>query len=161
MPAAGLLGLRLIVAVILVAHGSHTLFGLWGGPGVGPGGLSSESIRMANLGLEPGFFIAVLTGLIQLAGGLLIAVGWLTRWAAAAVLARALIDMWFVHLRSGFFLNWTNEPARGHGIEYGLLLAGAMLCLILAGAGEYSLDGWRARESGRLAMQRERLRRKF
>jgi putative oxidoreductase len=161
MPAVGLLGLRLIVATVLIAHGSHTLFGLWGGPGIGSGGLSSEAVRMANLGLEPGFLIAVLTGLIQLVGGAFLVIGWLTRWAAAAVLARVLIDIWFVYWRSGFFLNWTNEPARGHGIEYGLLLAGAMLCLLLTGAGEYSLDGWRSRESGRLAMQRERLRRKF
>ena len=161
MPAIGLLGLRLIVAAVMIAHGGHTLFGLWGGPGVGPGGLSSEAVRMANLGLEPGFLIAVLTGIIQLAGGLLLVAGWLTRWAAAAILLRVAIDLWVVHWRLGFFMNWTLEPGRGHGMEYALLLAGAAFCLLLAGAGDYSLDGWRSRVSGRLAMQRERLRRKF
>ena len=161
MAGLGLLVLRLAVATVLVAHGSHTLFGLWGGPGIGPGGLSSEAVRLANLGLEPGFLIALLTGIIHLAGGALVGAGWLTRWAAAAALGRVLIDVWVLHLASGFFLNWTNDPLRGHGIEYGLVLSGALLCLLFTGAGEYSWDGWRARKSGRLASQRERLRRKF
>jgi putative oxidoreductase len=161
MSALGLLSLRLVVAAVLLAHGAHTLFGFWGGPGVGPGGLSNETIRLANLGLQPGYLIALLTGLVQITGGALLAVGWLTRWASAAVLLRVLIDLWVVHRSAGFFMNWTNDPVRGHGIEYGLVLAGALVCLALAGPGEMSLDGSRRRWSGRQASARERLRRRL
>jgi uncharacterized membrane protein YphA (DoxX/SURF4 family) len=58
-------------------------------------------------------------------------------------------------------MNWTNDPVRGHGIEYDLVLAGALLCLLLAGAGEMSLDGSRLRRSGRMASARDRLRRRL
>ena len=161
MPALGLLALRLAVGAVVMAHGAHTLFGFWGGPGIGPGGLSNEAIRLTNLGLEPGYLIALLTGIVQVVGGALVAAGWLTRWAAAAVLLRVLIDLWAVHLAAGFFMNWTNDPVRGHGIEYDLMLAGALLCLLLAGAGEMSLDGSRLRRSGRMASARDRLRRRL
>jgi len=161
MAPLGLLALRLGLAVILFAHGAHTLFGLWDGPGVGPGGLSNEAIRLTNQGLEPGFLIAVLTGATQVIGAALLVVGWLTRWAAAAVLLRVLIDVWVVYRPAGFFLNWTNDPVRGHGIEYGLLTAAALVCLLLAGAGDLSIDGLRLRKSGRIKSERERLRRRL
>lgn len=161
MPALGLLALRVAIAAVLVAHGAHTLFGVWGGPGVGPGGLASEAARLSALGIEPGWFVALLTAVVQLAGGALLAVGWLTRWAAAAVLLRALIDLWLIHLPAGFFLNWTGAPALGHGIEYLIVVAAALLCLLLTGPGDLSFDGSKARRSGRLASERERLRRRL
>jgi len=161
MASLGLLALRLGLAAILFAHGAHTLFGVWGGPGVGPGGLSNEAIRLTNLGLEPGFLIAVLTGVTQIVGAVLLLVGWLTRWAAAAVLLRVLIDVWVVYRPAGFFLNWTNDPVRAHGLEYGLLTTAALLCLLLSGAGDFSLDGRLLRKSGRLKSERERLRRRL
>ena len=161
MSAVGLLVLRVAIAAVLVAHSAHTLVGAWGGPGVGPGGLASEAARLSALGIEPGWLVAFLTGVVQLAGGALLGVGWLTRWAAAAVLLRVLIDLWVIHLPAGFFLNWTNEPGRGHGLEYLLVVAAALLCLLLAGPGELSFDGFRARKNGRLASERERLRRRL
>ncbi len=161
MAAVGLLVLRLALAAVFIAHGGHALFGLWGGPGIGPGGLSNEAIRLTNLGLEPGFLIALLTAIVELAGGLLLVVGWLTRWAAWAVLLRVLIDLWVVYLPAGFFLNWTNDPVRGHGVEYGLVLAAALLSVALVGPGEISLDNWRDRTSGRRVSERERLRRRL
>jgi putative oxidoreductase len=103
----------------------------------------------------------VLAGVIQLAGGLLIAVGWMTRWASAAVGGLLLIQVWTMHLAWGFFLNWTSDPVRGHGVEYALVLCGALLCLALGGAGDLSIDGRRLRRADTLALQRARIRRKF
>src|SRR5262245_54558761 len=122
MIAAGLLVLRLTVSIILVAHGAHQIFGAFAGPGIGPGGLTATAARFSGLGLEPGFALAVLAGIIQFVGGLLIAAGFLTRWAALAVLAYFLIVIWKEQYRWGFFLNWTLEPGRGHGIEYSAIL---------------------------------------
>ena len=105
--------------------------------------------------------MALLTAIVQLAGGALLAAGWLTRWAAAAVLLRVLIDLWVIHVPAGFFLNWPNAPGQGHGFEYALALAASLLCLLLAGPGDLSIDGLKARKSGRLASERERLRRRL
>jgi putative oxidoreductase len=159
MNAAGLLALRLAVATLLVAHGAHQLFGMFGGPGVGPGGLSPTAARFSALGLEPGFLLAVLSGTIQFAAGLLISIGLLTRWAAIAVLVYLGIVIWRIQMQWGFFANWVMTPSQGHGIELSLVLAGALVCLALAGAGDWSIDGRRARVAAARASGRARLRR--
>lgn len=160
MSATGLLLLRLAVAVVSIAHGSHTLFGAFGGPGsgVGPGGLGQASAQFAAMDL-PGFPIAVLAGVAQLAGGLLLAVGYLTRWAAVALAALTAILAWKREMPWGFFLNWVAEPGRGHGMEFSIVLIGALLCLALTGGGEWSFDGRRSRRRSYAAAGRARLRR--
>jgi CubicO group peptidase (beta-lactamase class C family) len=55
----------------------------------------------------------------------------------------------------------TGDPVRGHGVEYALVLLGALLCLALGGAGDLSVDGRRLRQADSLALQRARIRRKF
>jgi putative oxidoreductase len=158
MTPLGLLVLRLTVAVGLIAHGGHQLFGAFAGPGVGPGGLTATAARLGAAGIEPGFPMAVLAGVIQLSGGLLIAVGLLTRWASVAVLIYLGIVVWKDQMRWGFFLNWVMDPGRGHGLELSLLFAGSLLCLVLAGGGDYSLDGRRANAAAARASGRARLR---
>ena len=76
MSATGLLLLRLTLAVVFVAHGTHTLFGSFGTPGsgIGPGGLNQTAAQFAAMGL-PGFPIAVLAGVTQVFGGALLAMG--------------------------------------------------------------------------------------
>jgi putative oxidoreductase len=158
MIAAGLVVLRLTVAIALVAHGAHQLFGTFGGPGSGPGGLSTTARQFSALGLDPGFPLAVLAGVIQLAGGLFISIGFLTRWAALAAMAYLAIVVWKDQARWGYFINWVFDPTRGHGTEYSLMFMGALLCLVLAGAGEFSIDGWRAQSAAARASGRARLR---
>jgi putative oxidoreductase len=159
MTTAGLLVLRLVVAVVLVSHGSHQIFGLFAGPGVGPGGLSTTAARFSTLGLEPGYPLAAIAGTIQLTAGGLIAIGLLTRWAAVASTLYLGILMWKDQMRWGFFANWLLDPDRGHGVEISIVLAGALVCLALAGAGDWSIDGWRARDAASRASGRARLRR--
>jgi putative oxidoreductase len=159
MNAAGLLVLRLVVAVALLAHGGHQMFGLFAGPAIGPGGLTTTAGRFSTLGLEPGYPLAVLSGTIQLAAGSLIAVGLLARWASIASVLYLGIVMWKDQWRWGFFANWMMDPERGHGVEISFVLAGALVCLALAGAGEWSIDGWRTRAAAARASGRARLRR--
>jgi len=102
--------------------------------------------------------MAVLAGAVQLTAGALVGVGLLTRWAAAALVGYVLIGIWKEHLRWGFFLNWVGAPGRGNGIEYSLVLLGALFCLILAGGGRWSLDGTRAERAASRAMGRARTR---
>jgi putative oxidoreductase len=158
MLATGLLVLRLTLAAIFVAHGAHELFGFWGGPGAGPGGLDNAAARLTALGLEGGFALGLLAGVIQLAGGVLLGAGWLTRWASLAVLGYLAIWAAIEHVPWGFFLNWTAEPGRGHGLEYVVALGGGLVCLLLAGAGDLSVDGWRSKSAASRAAGRARLR---
>jgi putative oxidoreductase len=158
MSAVGLLALRLVLATVIVAHGAHELFGFWSGPGIGPGGLQFAAARFASMGLEPAVFLAVLAGLIQLIAGGLVAIGILTRSASASLVGLLAIMMWKAHLPWGFFLNWVSDPGRGHGIELSFVLAGGFLCLVFTGAGDFSLDGLRARRADDRVSRRARLR---
>ena len=148
--------LRLTVAAVFTMHGLHTLFGLFAGPGVGPGGLDAASARLDAAGFTPGHVMAVLAGLVQLGGGALLAAGWLTRWASLALLVYTGITAWKLHARWGFFLNWVGDPGRGHGLEYVLVLAAALVCLMLAGGGAVSLDGRRSSRAASRAAGRAR-----
>jgi putative oxidoreductase len=147
MTAAGLLVLRLAVAAILLTHG------------VGPGGLTATAARFSTLGLEPGYALAVTTGTLQLLAGALIAIGVLTRWAAVATSLYVGLMIWKDQWRWGFFSNWLINPERGHGVEQWFMLAAALVCLALAGAGDWSVDGRRARAAAARASGRARLRR--
>jgi putative oxidoreductase len=158
MTAAGLLVLRLTVAIVLIAHGAHELFGAFAGPGVGRGGLTNAAAFVASLGLKPAFPLAVAFGILQLAGGILLAVGWFTRPTAVVLGAYLAVMIFRDSARWGFFLNWMLDRTRGHGLEFTLLIAGGVAALALAGAGEWSIDGWRASTAQSRAAGRARLR---
>jgi putative oxidoreductase len=161
MSTAGILVLRLTIAIVSIAHGMHVLFGTFGGDGtgVGVGGLDAQAIRFSQMGLTPGFILAVLAGVTQLAAGVLLAVGYLTRWAALALAGYTAILAWRSQVTWGFFLNWVGEPGRGHGVEYSLVLIAACLLVALAGGGDWSFDGRRSRRAAYVAAGRARLRR--
>jgi putative oxidoreductase len=158
MTGLGLAVLRLTLAVVFVAHGAHELFGVWAGPGVGPGGVQTSAAHFSALGLHPEMLIAVAAGLVQLVGGALLGIGWLARWASIALIAYLSIGVWKEQLKWGLFLNWTGTANQGHGLEYSLAIGGALVCLVLAGAGEWSIDGLRARSASSRAAGRARLR---
>ncbi len=161
MTGLGLLVLRCTLAAVFIAHGAHTLFGVWVGPGIGPGGVSAMGEFYTSLGLEPGTLLAIIAGLTQLAGGVLLAFGWLTRWAAIALGTYIGVGLWKVHLHWGFFLNWRGVAERREGMEYSIIIAGALVCLFLAGAGDWSVDGRRSSRAAREAAGRARLRNKI
>ena len=124
----GLLILRLVVGLTLVAHGAQKLFGWFGGYGLdGTGGF------METLGFHPGRRHAALAGLAEAGGGLSLALGLLTPLGAALVASVMLVATITVHLRNGFF-------AAGGGYEYNLLLAAAALSLAFTGPGAVSID---------------------
>src|SRR5262249_20410461 len=148
MNGLGLLVLRLGLAAVFVAHGAHTLFGVWSTAGSGPGGITAMGAFYASLGLQPGAPLALLAGLTQLVAGLLLSVGFLTRWASLALAVYISVGLWQVHRHWGFFLNWTGTAGLREGMEYSVVIGCALLCLILAGAGQWSVDGRRA---GRVA----------
>jgi len=156
--AAGLLTLRLTLAFVLVSHGGHILFALGAGGGLGPGGPEQSAAAFSRAGLEPGMLIAVLVGSVQFVGGLLIALGLMARWASAAAIGIQAILLWKTQAQWGFYINWIGDSTRGHGMEFSIVLIGALLCLFLTGSGDWSFDGRRAHRATSRALGRARLR---
>ena len=143
---------RVAVGVVFVAHGAQKLFGLWGGD------LSGTAGFFAQLGLSPAYPLAIAVGVVEFAGGLLLISGAFTLMASALLLVDMLVAVWKAHLPNGFFLNWTNAPGSGHGIEFNLVLIAALASLMLTGPGALSFDHYRLREAESQAAGRARLR---
>lgn len=145
--------LRLCVGTVFLAHGAQKLFGVWGGPG-----LAGTSKMLASFGFPYHLPLAVLLGLVEFGGGILLILGCATLWISLLLLIDIGIGVWKVHYPHGFFLNWALTPGRGHGIEFDLVLIGALLCLMLAGPGALSVDDRRSQNAEAQARGRARIR---
>lgn len=124
----GLLLLRVTVGATLAAHGAQKLFGWFGG-----GGLEGTGRGLEALGFVPGRRHALMAGLVEVGGGLLLALGLFTPLAAAIVLSVMIVAAVSVHVRQGFFIT-------AGGFEYNLVLGVAGLTLAFTGPGAYALD---------------------
>lgn len=119
--------IRFFSGLFLMPHGAQKLFGWFGGNIDGTAGFFSK------IGLEPALPLAYLVGATEFFGGLLIAIGLLTRPAAVAAAVLLLVAVFQVHLGNGFFWN------KG-GYEYPLLWAILMIGIFFRGGGELSID---------------------
>jgi putative oxidoreductase len=122
------LPLRLALAAVFIAHGGQKLFGLFGGQG-----LHTTAENFEKMGLRPGLLWAALASGAEFFGGVCLALGFLTRYAALAIVVTMTVAVVKVHWAGGFFL--TN-----HGFEYPFSLGCAALTLVLLGPGKLSLD---------------------
>ena len=98
-----------------------------------------NSFSPPKLGLPP--WVAVLAGLVEFGGGLLLALGLVTRVAAALVVGLMTVAIIQVHWSNGFF--WTQG-----GYEYPLLWGILALSFVIRGGGRFSLDALIGREIG-------------
>ena len=153
MRAYGQTLLRLAVGTVFLAHGLQKLLGIGGGPG-----LSGTVHMVGRLGFGYAYPLGVALVLTETVGGALLIAGWWTMWASLALLVDMVIAVWKVHYPNGFFLNWTLTPGKGHGVEYNVVLIGALLCLILAGPGALSIDDHRSQSAEARARARARAR---
>jgi putative oxidoreductase len=125
----GLLAIRLVFGLMMAAHGAQKLFGWFGGHGV-----RGTSAGFETIGFRPGSFYAPVAGLVELASGLLMALGLFGPTGPALMLSVMIVAGASVHWKNGFF-----APS---GIELTLLFGTVGFALALAGSGPLSLDRW-------------------
>ena len=124
----GLLIARLVIGLLIVAHGAQKLFGWFGGHG-----LRATGDFFGKLGFQPGRLFATTAALGEVVSGLLIALGFLGPVGPAILLAVMVVAAISVHWQNGLF-------ATSNGIELPLLYSTAAVRFALAGPGRYSLD---------------------
>ncbi|HEY3543111.1 MAG TPA: DoxX family protein [Gaiellaceae bacterium] len=132
--AYGILFLRVIVGLLLFAHGAQKLFGWFGGHG--PRGTAGF---FGSLGFkrQHALPMALMAGLSE-ASGLLFALGFLTPFAALAIASVMVVAVGTVHWRNGLWV--TNG-----GYEFNLVLWAVAIAVAAGGPGRFSLDsafGW-------------------
>jgi putative oxidoreductase len=111
----------------MAAHGAQKLFGWFGGPG-----LAGTAGYLDSIGFRPGRLNAIVAGVTETAGGVLLAVGLATPSTGAATASTMAVAA-ATHSPQGFF-------AMKGGYEYPAVLGLASGTLALAGAGKLSLD---------------------
>jgi len=126
--SGGLLLGRLVLGLLMAAHGAQKLFGWFGGHGLAGTGGYFES-----LGFRPGRAFAAAAASAEVGGGLLVALGFLGPIGPALVLSVMIVAALTVHWQHGLF-------ATSNGIEVPLLYATGAVALALTGPGLYSLD---------------------
>ena len=128
MAALGLLILRVVIGLIVAAHGLQKLFGWWGGPGITGwvGAMNRMRIRPAR----PWAWISILA---EILGGVGLAIGLLPPLPSLAIAASMLVAIALVHLPRGF---WATKG----GYEFTLSILAGVAAIALVGPGAYSLD---------------------
>jgi putative oxidoreductase len=122
---AALVG-RVLLALLFVLSGFNKITGYSGTAGF-----------MASAGLPMIGLLLPLTILIELGGGLLIMLGWQTRWVA-------LITFLFLIPVTFTFHNAAVDPSQMIMLLKNVAIMGGMLHLFAFGAGAWSVDGRRS-----------------
>jgi putative oxidoreductase len=116
--------LRIVTALLFIAHGTQKLFGF-----------PASGMPMGEGGLPPLMLIA---GILEVVGGLAILVGFLTRPVAFILAGEMAVAYWIVHVPMGGFFPVSN------GGDGAVLFCFVFLYLVFAGPGAWSVDAMRA-----------------
>lgn len=117
--------LRIVAALLFIEHGTQKFFDFPPSGHPGPPG-----------GLSPLFLVA---GAIETIGGLLVLVGWFSRYAAFVMSGEMAVAFWMGHVgRSGSIFPLVNMG------EAAVLFCFIFLFIVFAGPGAWSIDGRRA-----------------
>lgn len=148
MVSFGLFILRLIVGSIFAVHGYPKLFGGKGqsihptaqkvlGAGfvqsMEQGGPENFSKMLENMEVPSPKSVATFVGWVEFLGGILLALGLLTRLSAALLAGDMVVAIQKVHAQKGLV---------GQGAsEFALSMLASTLALFIAGPGKISVDG--------------------
>jgi putative oxidoreductase len=120
----GLLLARVMVGVVLIAHGWQKLDTFT---------IAGTTDSFEAMGVPVPQAAAVFAAAVELGGGILLLVGLLTPVAAALVVVNMLGAFWFVHRSAGVFV-------ADNGWELVVVIAAAAVAVAVAGPGRASLD---------------------
>ena len=121
------LAVRIIVGIIMFAHGLQKL------TEVVPGNFGGQVL--AGLGVPLPVFMGYVVTLVELVGGLLLIVGFLSRLAALLLTIDLVIAILLVKVNVGFI-----SGSSGTGAELDLALIAGFLVILFAGPGRLSVD---------------------
>ncbi len=122
--------LRVAAGLIYVPHGYGKLFG---------GGFEGTVGFFTRIGLEPASALVFYVGCVEFFGGILIALGLLTRPFAGLAAINLFVAAFYVHWANGFL--WSNG-----GYEYSLLWGLVMVVIFIRGGQQLSVDKMIGRE---------------
>jgi putative oxidoreductase len=125
--------LRLTLGIVFFPHGAQKMLGWFGGYG-----FSATMAGLTKMGLPAAIVFLVI--LFEFFGALGLILGFLGRLSAAGIGIVMLGAIFTVHLRNGFFMNWSQQTGKGEGIEYHLLVLGMVLAILVTGSGRWSVD---------------------
>ena len=128
MAGLGLLVARIVLGLLMAAHGAQKLFGWFGGYG-----LKNTGEFFVQLGFRPGRAFATAASVTETVSGLLVALGLFGPVGPALMISVMIVAAISVHWQNGVF-------ATSNGIEVPLLYATGALGVALVGEGPYSLD---------------------
>jgi len=120
---------RIVFAVIFISSGLEKIMDL-----------PSTAAAIGSKGLPMPQVLAAATAALELGGGLLIVLGWQTRWAALALAAFTLVAAYYFHDFWHMPQGTERADAMIHAMK-NLSIFGGFLMLAAVGAGRYSLDG--------------------
>lgn len=121
---SGLLLLRIVVGLTIIAHGVNHARNLEG-----------TARWFAKVGFRAAPMQARMSAVTELGSGLLLTLGLLTPLAAAAIVATMTVAAGAIHRFNGFFVF-----RKGEGVEYVNVLAWVAFVIAWTGGGRYSLD---------------------
>ena len=127
-----LLLVRVILGVVIFAHGAQKLLGWFGGYGFE--GTMGYFTGVIGLPYIFGFLIIIAESL----GMIALIFGLLSRVVSGALIL-IMLGAAASHAKFGFFMNWFGAQP-GEGVEYHILVIALSAVIVLLGAGAYSLD---------------------
>jgi putative oxidoreductase len=119
---------RVVVGLVIAAHGAQKVLGVWGGPG-----LAGWTQGVTRMGMRAPVFWAWISAFSELAGGIAFALGFLVPVVAAALTIQMGVAIARAHWGKGF---WNSKG----GIEFPFTLGAIALINGVADPGAYALD---------------------
>jgi len=128
-----LLMVRILLGVVIGAHGGQKLFGWFGGYGFD----GSIEYFINVIGLP--YVLGLLIILAESLGMVALMFGLFSRVMAGSMIVIMTGALITVHGQFGFFMDWFGTQG-GEGIEFDLLVIALSLVVVFNGGGVYSLD---------------------
>jgi len=128
-----LLILRVVLGIVLMAHGLQKAFGWFNGFGWN----NTINYFTGTVGIPA--LLGAFVILIETLGALFLILGFAGRINAALMGIVIIGAMVVDHVKNGFYMNWFGIQ-KGEGFEFDLLFIAISIALILKGSGSFSVD---------------------